>query len=216
MIKNGDRLMTQYIFDFDGVLVDSMPVWAGTYVQLLEQHGIPVPDGFVRRITPLGNDGAAQCLIEAGLPLSKEEIRRCAMERYAYEYSHNISLKPHVAQTLERLVANGNKVHVLTGSSHCYVDPCLKRHNVFHLFENVWSVDDFPYTKAQPEIYREVAERLCVPLSECVFFDDNYPAIKTAAAAGMPTVGVYDVSSADFVEQMKAVADRYITDFAEI
>ena len=193
-----------------------MPVWAGTYVQMLRQHGIAVPDGFVRKITPLGNDGAARCLIEMGLPMSKEEILRSAMERYAYEYGNNIPLKPNVAQALEKLAASGNKVHVLTGSSHSYVDSCLKRHGVFDLFQNVWSVDDFPYTKAQTEIYFEAAKRLGAAIGDCVFFDDNFPAICTAAKAGMQTVGVYDASSADFSEQMKAVADRYITDFSEI
>ena len=205
-----------YLFDFDGVLVDSMHVWAGTYVRMLEEHGIPVPDGLIRRITPLGNNGAAKCLIEIGLNMAEDDIVAKAMERYDYEYSHNIPLKPHVAEAIKKLIAAGNSVHVLTGSSHRYVDPCLKRHGVFDLFENVWSVDDFPYTKAQPEIYEEAAKRLHVPLSECVFLDDNFVAIQTAAKAGMQTVAVYDDSSADFADRMKAVADRYITDFNEI
>lgn len=205
-----------YIFDFDGVLVDSMPVWAGTYVHMLEQNGIPVPDGFVRRITPLGNAGAARCTIEAGLQMSEEEILRRAMERYDYEYGHTVMLKPNVAQTLKRLVASGNAVHVLTGSSHRYVDPCLKRHGIYDLFENIWSVDDFPYTKAQPEIYLEAAKRLQTPLSRCLFFDDNFVAVSTAATAGMQTVAVYDASSAEYAADMKKVADRYITDFSEI
>lgn len=205
-----------YLFDFDGVLVDSMPVWAGTYVKMLQSNGIPVPEGFVRKITPLGNSGAADCLIEAGLPMSKEDITAFAMSRYDYEYSHNVTLKPNVEKTLRKLVANGNSVHVLTGSSHRYVDPCLKRHGIFDLFENIWSVDDFPYTKAQPEIYFEAAKRLSASVSDCVFFDDNFVAISTAAKTGMRTVAVYDGSSADFWERMKETADRCITDFSEI
>lgn len=205
-----------YLFDFDGVLVDSMPVWAGTYVKMLEDNGIPVPDGFVRRITPLGNTGAARCLIEAGLPMSEADILRHAMERYDYEYVHTVPLKPHVAQVLHRLVADGHSVNVLTGSSHRYVEPCLRHHGVFDLFDHIWSVDDFPYTKARPEIYLEAAGRLGAALPQCRFFDDNFVAVMTAAKAGMPTVAVYDPSSADYADRMKAVADRYITDFSEI
>lgn len=196
-----------FLFDFDGVLVDSMPVWAGTYVQMLEEHGVPVPEGFVRRITPLGNAGAARCAMEAGLQMTEEEILRCAMERFDYEYGHHVPLKSNVAQTLSGLVAAGNSVHVLTGSSHRYVDPCLKRHGVFDLFENIWSVDDFPYTKAQTEIYLEAAHRLGVPIGQCLFFDDNYVAVSTAVKAGMPAVAVYDASSADYADRMRAVAD---------
>ncbi len=209
------KMAAHYLFDFDGVLVDSMPVWAGTYVHMLEERGIPVPEGFVRKITPLGNAGAAKCLIEAGLQMTEKEILDAAMTCFDREYAHSVPLKAHVAETLKRLRASGSCVHVLTGSSHRYVDPCLKRHGIYDLFGHIWSVDDFPYTKADPEIYREAARRLSVPLSDCLFFDDNAVAVTTAKNAGMPAVAVYDASSADF-ERMKTVADRCITDFSEI
>lgn len=205
-----------YIFDFDGVLVDSMPVWARTYVKMLSENGIAVPDGFVRRITPLGNIGAARCVIEAGLRFSAEEIVDKAMNIYDFEYSHNVPLKPNVAETLIKLKKAGNTVNVLTGSSHRYVDPCLKRHGVFDLFANVWSVDDFPFTKADVRIYKEAAKRLSTDVTKCIFFDDNPDAVAAAKKAGMPTVAVYDSSSAEFADRMKATADRYISDFSEI
>ena len=52
--------MKHCIFDFDGVLVDSMDVWAGIYVKLLKDGTGSVPDDMVKAITPLGNAGAAK------------------------------------------------------------------------------------------------------------------------------------------------------------
>ena len=60
----------KYIFDFDGTLVDSMPTWAGVHINALKNGGIPVPDGFVNTITPLGNYRASQYTVSLGLDIS--------------------------------------------------------------------------------------------------------------------------------------------------
>ncbi|MBQ0111063.1 MAG: hypothetical protein KBS41_03970 [Oscillospiraceae bacterium] len=49
-----------------------------------------------------------------------------------------------------------------------------------------------------------------------LFDFDGVPVDSMHVWAGMQTVGVYDASSADFADRMKAVADRYITDFSEM
>ena len=51
---------------------------------------------------------------------------------------------------------------------------------------------------------------------EIIFIDDNYNADKTAKSAGMTVYGVYDASSAEFENDIKAVTDRYIHDFSEL
>ena len=60
------------------------------------------------------------------------------------------------------------------------------------------------------------AERMGVSVGEVLFLDDNYNADLTAKKAGVQVCAVYDKSSEDFVEEMKAVADYYIYDFLEL
>jgi len=84
------------------------------------------------------------------------------------------------------------------------------------LFDNVWSCEDFSTTKADPGIYKSVAERLEVNVNDVLFLDDNLNADITAKAAGMRVCGVFDESSADYVDQMKAACDFYIYDFIEL
>lgn len=205
-----------YIFDFDGVLVDSMPTWAGTYVNLMESHNIPYPDDFVKTFTPLGNRGAAELCVKLGLPMTVEEILTHAMSVYRREYIGFIPAKSNVCETIHRLYKEGHTLAVLTASSHDYLDACLKRLGIFECFTRVWSVDEFPYTKANTEIYHEAARLLRTPVSSCTFLDDNYVAIKTAHEAGMRTIGVYDSYSDDYVDLMKETADGYIYDFGEL
>ncbi|MBQ3220124.1 MAG: HAD family hydrolase, partial [Clostridia bacterium] len=117
---------------------------------------------------------------------------------------------------LKKLRETGADLNVLTASPHIMLDPCLKRIGIYDLFTNVWSCDDFNTTKANPEIYKMAAKRIGKPVEEILFLDDNFNADKTAKEAGMKVCGVYDVSSEDYVEDIKGVADFYIYDFKEL
>ncbi len=209
--------MSKYcIFDFDGVLVDSMSVWAGTYVRLLKEGTGTAPDDMVKEITPLGNAGAADYCIAHGLNMTREQILDYSMKAFEHEYRANVKAKAHVAEALRGLKEKGCSLHVLTASSHSYVDACLQTNGIYGLFGRIWSTDDFGLTKAQPEIYVRAAELLGTDVGNCTFFDDNYIALSTAKKAGMHTVGVYDDSSAEFEQAMTELADKYIHDFSEI
>ena len=103
---------------------------------------------------------------------------------------------------------NGCSLHVLTASPHKMVDPCLKRLGIYDWFGNVWSCDDFGTTKSDPQIYIEAVRRIGADIAGAVFFDDNIHAVKTARAAGLYTVGVYDATGADFAAELKTAANR--------
>ena len=204
-----------YLFDFDGTLVDSMPFWSGIHIKTLRDAGIPVPDGFVETITPLGNYHAARYTLSLGVDLPFDRYLDHVNSTLFTAYTTHIGLKAHVKDTLERLKARHISLNVLTASPHLYVDPCLQRAGIYELFDNVWTIDDFGLTKAQTEIYQAAAERLHADIADCVMVDENLTAISTAKAAGMQTVAVYDSSSASSAHMLQETADRYIHDFRE-
>jgi len=203
-----------YLFDFDGVLVDSMEIWAGTHMAALEEAGIPIPDNFVETITPLGNYHGSQYTISLGLNISLEDYLERVSNALLTAYATRVCIKPHVAQALTRLKEQGIHLHVLTASPHSYVDDCLRRWQVYHLFERVWTIDDFGLTKSDPEIYRQAAARLGVDVSRCTMLDDNITVISTAKEAGLHTIAVYDKSSRGAEPAMRQTAERYIYDFS--
>ena len=151
---------TDYLFDFDGTLVDSMPSYAAAMLRLLDEGGIAYGDDIIKRITPLGYLGTARYYVEElGLALPVDEaVER--MRRYAYdEYAYRIGAKATVIETLTALAAEGAGLHILTASPHAVLDVCLGRLGMLSLFKNVWSCDDFKTSKADPEIYKMAAER---------------------------------------------------------
>lgn len=208
--------MNIFLFDFDGTLVDSMPVYVSSMLRILDENAVAYNDDIVKIITPLGLEGTANYFISLGIPKTKGELLRIMGEYMLDAYLHTIPEKPHVTETLHRLKAGGARLNVLTASPHTTLDPCLKRLNLYDLFENVWSCEDFGTTKADPEIYRMAAQGLGQPVEGVLFLDDNLNADMTAKSAGMQVCGVYDDSSKEYTEEIKGISDYYIYDFSEL
>ena len=206
-----------YLFDFDGTLVDSMPAFIAVMLRILEENNIRYGNDIIKIITPLGYVGTAKYYVEQlGLGMTQDDLIE-TMNQYAYnEYAHNIQAKTNVIETLKKLKEQGADLYVLTASPHSVLDVCLKRLGIFELFTNVWSCDDFGTTKADTEIYRMVAEKIGRSIEKILFLDDNYNADKTAMMAGMKVCGVYDSSSAEYIDEIKSVSHYYINDFCEL
>ena len=205
-----------YLFDFDGTLVDSMPSFVSVMLKILDENNIEYENDIVKIITHLGYSGTAHYFKELGVPLTEQEMMK-KMNTYAYnEYAYNIQAKNNVIFVLNKLKDMGANLNVLTASPHDVLDPCLKRIGIYHLFNNVWSCDDFSTTKSDPSIYIRVAENLGQSVESILFLDDNYNADRTAKSVGIKVCGVYDNSSDEYVDDIKRIVDYYIYDFAEL
>ena len=206
-----------YLFDFDGTLVDSMPYYCGAMKRILEDYEISYGPDLIKTITPLGTLGTAKYYVEVmGVPDTVENIIERMKQYLGEAYFFLIPAKKNVEETLKALKEKGASLNVLTASPHITLDACLKRLGLYEIFDNVWSCDDFATTKADPEIYRLAAERMNTTVEKVLFLDDNFNADKTAKSANMPVCGVFDPSSEEYTEQIRAICDFYIDDFAQL
>ena len=206
-----------YLFDFDGTLVDSMPTFVSTMLRILDENHISYDKDITKTITPLGLNGTAEYFIDKlGLQMPKEQLMLLMKEYMLDAYFHTIPAKANVIPVLQELKRQGASLNVLTASPHITLDACLKRLNMWDLFDNIWSCDDFSTTKADPDIYRRAAAKLNTTVENVLFLDDNYHADSVAKSAGMLVCGVYDDSSKDSVAEIRSVTDYYIYDFLEL
>ena len=208
--------MGYYLFDFDGTLVDSMPVFAAAMVRVIREEGVPYPEDIVKIVTPLGINGGAKYYVTLGAKSTEEQLKEKMTEYMRDGYFHRIPAKKHVPETLRAMKARGDRLFVLTASPHLTLDACLKRLGLYDLFEKVWSCEDFGTTKADPEIYRMAAREMGAAPEDIWFLDDNINADKTAKSAGLKVCGVFDESSREFRAEMERITDRYIEDFEEL
>ncbi len=206
-----------FVFDFDGTLVDSMGYYIKSVVRVLEENNIDYPEDLFKIITPLGYIGSAKYFVEKlGLNMTVEEACDKMKEIGTKAYETQVAEKETVTKTLMALKERGHRLSVLTASPHSNLDPCLKRLGMWDFFDRVWSCEDFNTVKSDVNIYRLVAKELGISVKDCIFLDDNINAVLTAKQAGMYTVGVYDETSADYEEEMRSAADKYIYRFEEL
>jgi len=199
------------LFDFDGTLVDSMPTWGEKVLRILTISGITPPEGILRILTPLGDTGSMRYFKEHfGVTMTEEEMLH-EMDAFAVpKYRDEVPVKEGVAAYFDRLRACGVRIFLLTASPRqCFV-PCLERLGLLPYFEEAWSCEDFRMVKSDPAIYHAVAERVGVKIEDITFFDDNIIALKTAKKAGCCTVGVFDPSSAEDENAIRALTDQYV------
>ena len=209
--------MKFYLCDFDGTLVDSMPAWAEKMFRILAEEGIAPPKDFIKTITPLGDVGIAEFFIELGSRHTKDELMQKMHDYSVDAYCNTIVLKDGVYDFVKRQDKSDTCLAVLTASPHVFLDPCLKRCGVFDDFDFLWTVDDFAdLRKNNTQIYVEAASRMGCSVEEIIFVDDNAIALKTAKKAGCKTVGVFDITSEDSAEEIKATVDKYVMSFKEL
>ena len=209
--------MRDFVFDFDGTLVDSMPTWAGKMLRILKEEGVKYPDNIIEIITPLGDAGTAHYFINTlGINATEADLLS-RMDAYALpKYRDEILEKEGVTETLCTLKERGARLFVLTASPHRMLDPCLLRLGLTPLFDGIYSCDDFATTKADPKIYDRLCERIGAKKENLAFFDDNLGACQTAKAAGVMTVGVFDESGATSFPRLGEIADATVHTLPEI
>lgn len=209
--------MSNFLFDFDGTLVDSVPVYRATLFRILDENNVPYGDDLIKIVTPLGFPATARYFVEKlGLKLTPEYTYSLMLEYMTEDYSTKVEAKPNVISVLRELKAQGHSMSILSGSPHSSLDPCLARLGITELFDNIWSCNDFNTGKSDPQIYHRAAELMGTTIDKVIFLDDNFNSCQTAKNAGATVYGVYDDSSREYIDEIKAITDRYIYDFSEL
>ena len=186
------------IFDLDGTLIDSMYVWHKIDIDFLAERGLKVPPDYEQAIKTMHFETAAEYTIARfGFKETPQEIMSIWLNMALNEYAHNVRLKDNAEELLKRLKTLSVKIGIATSSKPILAEPV--------------GVD-----KRHPDIYLLTAKKLGVKPEECIVFEDIIDGINGAKLAGMKTIAVYDEGSADDVEVLKSIADKYIYSFTEL
>ena len=208
---------TTYLFDFDGTLVDSMPVFKNVCFRILEENGVNFSDEVINVITTKGYPEVAKYFAEELIfTMTADEIYKLMREYILHEYETAVLPKNNVIGTLEHLKNSGIDLNILTASRGIWVHGCMKRLGITGLFSNIWTREDVETNKYDPLTYVAAAEKLGKSPTEILFFDDNLKNLQTALSVGMNVCGVYDPHSEPQTEEIKKISDFYINDFSEI
>lgn len=205
------------IFDMDGVLTDSNGVWRDVDEAFLAKRGMAYTreyyEGVAHTVFPLAAVFTKEyCQLEE----STQEIMDEWMEMAGDVYAARVPLKPHVRDYLEHCRRAGERMIVLTSAVPEHCRAALTRWELLPYFERVFFAQELGLDKRESTVYKKVAALMGVAPGACTVFDDSLAACRSAKAAGMQVVGVYDPFFDATEKDMRAVCHRFITDFSQL
>jgi len=210
-------MIKAYIFDLDGTLLDSMNVWQQIDIDFLKKRGIIVPPDYAESISSMTfNEAAVYTISRFGLSDSAEDLKKEWNDMAAYAYGYTVQLKPYAKEYLFKLKKSGAKLAVATSLFVELMELALRNHGIYDLFDAICTSDEAGCGKSRPDVFLLAAKKLGAAPSDCLVFEDILEAVKSAKSAGMAVCAVYDKSSENDWEQIKAIADFTIVDFKEI
>ena len=204
------------IFDVDGVLLNSMPIWENLGEIYLNSLGVEAEKDLGEILFTMSLEEGADYLISRyGLEKTRDEIVSDLTREVKDYYAEKVPLKEGVRQFLYELNEKKIPMVIATSGDRKNAEAALKRLKVFNYFQAVFTCSEIGSGKNQPDIYLAAALQLDTEQSETWVFEDAYHAIRTAKSAGFKTTAVYDRSNDKDLAQIWNTADIYLPEFAD-
>jgi sugar-phosphatase len=178
------------IFDMDGVLIDSEPMWKIAMEEVFLSVGCNLTRKDFQRTVGLRLDEVISYWHkEAGWEeVSQKEVENRIVERMITLIQENGAPLIGVIETLNYLSEHSFKIGLATSSYHVLIETVLKTLNIQDCFEVINSAEDEEYGKPHPAVYLTVAKKLGVNPLKCMVVEDSLNGIIAGKAARMKVV----------------------------
>lgn len=178
------------IFDMDGVLIDSEPLWKIAMEEVFSSVGCPLTKKDFQKTVGLRIDEVIEFWFqEIGWnKVSPKEVEMKIIDRMIeLIYEHGKPLEG-VLETLGFLRSKNIKIGLGTSSYSILIEAVLMTLKITDKFDFVHSAEDEKYGKPHPAVYLTVAKKLGVAPRKCLVIEDSLNGIISGKAAQMKVV----------------------------
>jgi beta-phosphoglucomutase len=197
------------LFDMDGVIVDSEPLHAKVYQQVLKRRGYEMTDEqYKTHILGRTDEAGLRHYVEAmGIPDDPSII--LAEKAKAYPLYVADKLVPHqdVVELIRDLVKRGIALGLITGSLRVEAELTLRTLGIRDHFAVIVAAENITRSKPHPEGYLKGAAALKMEPKDCIVIEDAPSGVRAAKAAGMRCVAVTGGHSAEELQDAMVVID---------
>ncbi len=181
------------IFDMDGLLIDSEPLWDQAELDVFASLGVDIsrrhelPDTLGLRI-----DQTVRMWFEA-LPWNgpdQAEVTQRIIARALALVEETRPLLPGVEQALQLCQQQGLKIGLASASPLRMLERVLEMFQLRHYFDVVVSAEALPYSKPHPQVYLDAAAKLGIDPLNCVTLEDSFNGMIATKAARMRSIVV--------------------------
>ena len=178
------------VFDLDGVLVDSEPVWEEVRRQYVADHGGQWQPDSQRRLMGMSTEEWARYLSdELGVGRTADQVAADVVTEMATRYAAAVPLVPG-ADAVVRELARSWPLGLASSSPPRLIEAALSASGLTESFAVAMSSESVPNGKPAPDIYLAVVERLGRQPAACVAVEDSSNGVRSADAAGMTVIAV--------------------------
>lgn len=192
-----DPALSAVLWDMDGTIIDSEPLWIEAETEMLDRYGIAMSEATHRMLIGSGLTAAAELFRELGVPLTVDEILA--------EWEHRVGLgmleagvlwRPGARELLASLGAAGIPCALVTMSTRPLADRVVEMLPAGTFSASVTG-DEVEHEKPHPEPYLRGAEALGVPIEHCLVIEDSPTGLRSAIASGAVSIGVPNLIDLD-------------------
>jgi sugar-phosphatase len=208
--------MRAAIFDMDGLLIDSEPLWRRAEIAVFETVGVTLDEKMCTQTTGMRIDAAIQHWFER-FPWqgkSPQQLMHELLLRVRDDVEQTGVCMPGVMETLDNAQAAGWRIGLASSSPSSLIDCVIHKLGIADYFDACCSAVDELVGKPDPAVYFTAARSLDVAPERCVAFEDSLPGIRSAKAAGMRVVAVPDAERSD--DPAFAMADLRLRSLREL
>jgi HAD superfamily hydrolase (TIGR01509 family) len=180
------------VFDVDGVLIDSEPVWEQVRRGFTAAHGGHWPDDAQTRLMGMSTgEWSAYMSADFGLPFTPRQVADQVIAEMTARYGRHLPLLPGATEAVRGLAQAGRwRLAVASSAPKALISTVLAASGLAPLFAAAVSSEEVPLGKPAPDVYLEAAARLGVPATACAAVEDSSNGLRSAAAAGMAVIAV--------------------------
>ena len=204
------------LFDCDGTILDSMPMWVNVLLELLESYDVENKRELADSVEHLNVRESLEVFAE--MPEINDDVdsmyeRLTTLVRNGYK--KRVKPMPGIDGLLNQLKDAGIPMGVVSSTPAQLVEEALIHHNYRDYFAFVLSTEDIGKDKTHPDIYEKGLELLGVSKRTCWVFEDAPFAAKTATEAGFPVISLLNDHDGRDPELMKEYSDILVRDSYE-
>ena len=181
------------IFDMDGVIIDSEPLWEKAEKLLLSTKGLQYDPSYRDRILGLNQFDAADLLIKHfSLEESREQIINERLDILLDIYEDELVLKKDIVRLFNKIIDQNVKIGLASSSPCRVVEYVVQKIGLDTYFSTIVNGDSVNKGKPHPDIYLLAADNLGTSTSHCIAIEDSVNGVKSAKNAGMYCIAVPD------------------------
>jgi sugar-phosphatase len=182
------------IFDMDGLLIDSEPLWKEAEIAVFATVGIELTVEMCHATEGFRLDEAVAYWYQQypWQGKSLQTVEQEVMETVSALIRQRGKAMPGVYGVLDRLQQQGLKLGLASSSVMQLIETVVDQLRIRHYFEVLWSAEYEQHGKPHPAVFLTAAQKLGVDPAKVLVFEDSYNGLLAAKNAGMVAVAVPD------------------------